>query len=103
MLFKSCIDSDGYILNFQFRKTYNYQATYAFMTRLVKHFGKPSVLMTDKAPALLCTFKNCRKTIIISIPDPVPSKEWNVSGYIYRGEVPKKTPSFQHTRNYSNY
>ncbi|CDN39598.1 unnamed protein product [Bacillus thuringiensis DB27] len=69
------IAMDRYTLNFQLRKTHNYQATYAFMKRLVKHFGKPSVLTTDKAPALLCAFKNCRKMIIISIPDTLPSKE----------------------------
>ncbi|MBG9934808.1 hypothetical protein ABB04_00615 [Bacillus tropicus] len=93
---------DGYTLNFQLRKTHNYQATYAFMKRLVKHFGEPSVLTPDKALVLLCAFKNCRKMIIISIPDTLPLKEpKRVSLYI--GEVFKETPPFQHTRNYSNY
>ncbi|MED1511998.1 DDE-type integrase/transposase/recombinase, partial [Bacillus proteolyticus] len=32
-----------------------------FMKRLVKHFGEPSVLTTDKAPALLCAFKKLQK------------------------------------------
>ncbi|CDN39594.1 unnamed protein product [Bacillus thuringiensis DB27] len=98
------IAMDRYTLNFQLRKTHNYQATYAFMKRLVKHFGKPSVLTTDKAPALLCAFKNCRKMIIISIPDTLPSKESKrVRLSLYIGEVFKETPPFQHTRNYSNY
>jgi len=55
------IDSDGHTLDFQLRKTRNHQAAYAFMKRLVKHFGEPSVLTTDKAPALLCAFKKLKK------------------------------------------
>ncbi len=31
------------------------------MKRLVKHFGEPSVLTTDKDPALLCAFKKLQK------------------------------------------
>ncbi|WP_153043848.1 DDE-type integrase/transposase/recombinase, partial [Bacillus thuringiensis] len=48
-------------LDFQLRKTRNHPAAYAFMKRLVKHFGEPSVLTTDKAPALLCAFKKLQK------------------------------------------
>ncbi|MFV1456837.1 IS6 family transposase [Bacillus mycoides] len=55
------IDSDGHTLDFQLRKTRNHHAAYAFMKRLVKHFGEPSVLTTDKAPALLCAFKKLQK------------------------------------------
>ncbi|MGR5993164.1 IS6 family transposase [Bacillus cereus] len=55
------IDSDGHTLDFQLRKTRDHQARYAFMKRLVKHFGEPSVLTTDKAPALLCAFKKLQK------------------------------------------
>ncbi|MGH0945179.1 IS6 family transposase [Bacillus mycoides] len=55
------IDSDGHTLDFQLRKTRNHQAAYAFMKRLVKHFGEPSVLTIDKAPALLCAFKKLQK------------------------------------------
>ncbi|OUB07096.1 IS6 family transposase [Bacillus thuringiensis serovar yunnanensis] len=55
------IDSDGHTLDFQLRKTRNHQAAYAFMKRLVKHFGEPSVLTTDKAPAVLCAFKELQK------------------------------------------
>ncbi|WP_240671917.1 DDE-type integrase/transposase/recombinase, partial [Bacillus thuringiensis] len=32
----------------------NHQAAYMFMKRLVKAFGEPTILTTDKAPALLC-------------------------------------------------
>ncbi|MEJ9178269.1 IS6 family transposase, partial [Bacillus thuringiensis] len=54
------IDSDGHTLDFQLRKTRNHQAAYSFMKRLVKQFGEPSVLTTDKAPALLCAFKKLK-------------------------------------------
>ncbi len=30
------------------------------MKRLIKTFGEPTVLITDKAPALLCAFKKLR-------------------------------------------
>lgn len=43
------IDKDGYILDIQLPKTRDHQAAYAFMKRLVKAFGEPTVLMTDKA------------------------------------------------------
>ncbi len=32
-----------------------------FMKRLVKAFGEPTVLTTDKAPALLCAFEKLKK------------------------------------------
>ncbi len=34
------IDSDGYTLDFQLRKTRDHQAAYAFMKRLMKKHGK---------------------------------------------------------------
>ncbi|MDY7965760.1 DDE-type integrase/transposase/recombinase, partial [Bacillus thuringiensis] len=36
------------------------QAAYAFMKRLVKDFGEPTVLTTDKAPALLCALNKLK-------------------------------------------
>ncbi|WP_142288637.1 IS6 family transposase, partial [Bacillus thuringiensis] len=55
------IDSDGYTLDFQLRKTRDHQAAYAFIKRLMKQFGEPTVLTTDQAPALLCAFKKLKK------------------------------------------
>ncbi|CAH2466739.1 MULTISPECIES: IS6 family transposase [Bacillus cereus group] len=55
------IDKDGHTLDIQLRKKRDYQAAYAFMKRLVKTFGEPKALTTDKAPALLCAFKKLRK------------------------------------------
>jgi putative transposase len=50
------IDQEGYTLDIQLRKTRDHQA--AYMKRLVKAFGEPTALTTDKAPALLCALKN---------------------------------------------
>ncbi|WP_142389106.1 IS6 family transposase, partial [Bacillus thuringiensis] len=55
------IDKEGYTLDIQLRKKRDHQAAYAFMKRLVKHFGEPTVLTTDKAPALLCAFKKLKE------------------------------------------
>ncbi|MDM5194642.1 IS6 family transposase [Bacillus hominis] len=54
------IDQEGYTLDIQLRKTRDHQAAYMFMKRLVKAFGEPTVLTTDKAPALLCAFKKLK-------------------------------------------
>ncbi|EOO70948.1 hypothetical protein IIC_04497 [Bacillus cereus VD021] len=55
------IDKDGHTLAIQLRKNRDHQAAYAFMKRLVKTFGEPTVLTTDKARALLCAFNKLRE------------------------------------------
>ncbi|MBK5469322.1 IS6 family transposase [Bacillus sp. TH19] len=55
------IDRDGYTLDIQLRKTRNHQDAYMFMKRLVKIFGEPTVLTTDKAPTLLCAFNKLKE------------------------------------------
>ncbi|PEP21423.1 IS6 family transposase [Bacillus wiedmannii] len=55
------IDKEGYTLDIQLRKKRNHQAAYAFMKRIVKVFGEPTVLTTDKAQALLCTFNKLKE------------------------------------------
>ncbi len=55
------IDKDGHTLDIQLRKKPDHQATSAFMKRLGKLFGEPTVLTTDKALALLCKFNKLRK------------------------------------------
>ncbi|WJE55959.1 IS6 family transposase (plasmid) [Bacillus cereus] len=55
------MDADGRTLDFQLRQTRDHKAAYAFMKKLVKHFGEPMALVTDKAPALLCSFKKLKK------------------------------------------
>ncbi|HDR3658636.1 TPA: IS6 family transposase [Bacillus cereus] len=51
------MDQEGDTLDIQLRKTRDHQAAYVFMKRLLKTFGEPTVLTTDKAPALLCALK----------------------------------------------
>ncbi|MBG9832117.1 transposase, partial [Bacillus wiedmannii] len=48
-------------MDIQLRKTRDHQAAYMFMKRLVNAFGEPTVLTTDKVPALLCAFKKLQK------------------------------------------
>ncbi|CAH2464479.1 hypothetical protein IIQ_00012 [Bacillus cereus VD118] len=55
------IDKDGHTLDIQLSKNRDHQAAYAFMKRLVKTFGEPTVLTTDKARALLCAFNKLRE------------------------------------------
>jgi putative transposase len=55
------IDKEGHTLDIQLRKKRDYQAAYAFMKRLVKTFGEPTVLTTDKAPALLCALNKLKE------------------------------------------
>nr|WP_240671907.1 IS6 family transposase [Bacillus thuringiensis] len=54
------IDRDGNTLDIQLRKTRDHQAAYMFMKRLVKDFGEPTILITDKDPALLCALKKLK-------------------------------------------
>ncbi|MBG9687644.1 IS6 family transposase (plasmid) [Bacillus mycoides] len=55
------IDKGEYTLDIHLRKTRDHQVAYAFMKRLVKAFGEPTVLTTDKAPALLCAFNKLKE------------------------------------------
>ncbi len=54
------IDSSGVTLDIWLRKKRNSQAAYAFFKRLVKQFGEPRVLVTDKAPSLACAFRQLK-------------------------------------------
>lgn len=59
------IYGDEHTLNIQLRKTRDSQTAYMFLKRLIKGFGKPTVLNT--APSLLCAFKKFPFTSIRSI------------------------------------
>ncbi len=48
-------------MDIQLRTKQYHQAAYAFMKRLVTMFGKPTVLTTDKAPALLWAFQKLKE------------------------------------------
>ncbi len=54
------IDKYGHTLDIQLCKKRDHQAAYAVMKRIVKTFGEPTVLTTDKAPALLCAFNKLK-------------------------------------------
>ncbi|EOO24077.1 hypothetical protein IIU_06864 [Bacillus cereus VD133] len=47
-------------MDIQLRKTRDHQVAYMFMKRLVKAFGEPTVLTTDKVPALLYALKKLK-------------------------------------------
>ncbi|AQP54404.1 IS6 family transposase [Vagococcus penaei] len=54
------IDSSGLTLDTWLRKNRDKQAVYAFFKRLVKQFGEPRVLVTDKAPSLRSAFNRLK-------------------------------------------
>lgn len=54
------IDSSGLTLAIWLRKKRDSQAAYAFFKRLIKQFGEPRVLVTDKAPSLACDFNRLK-------------------------------------------
>lgn len=54
------IDSSGLTLDRSLRKKRDSLAAYAFFKRLIKHFGNPRVLVTDKAPSLTCAFNQLK-------------------------------------------
>ncbi|MDM5152629.1 IS6 family transposase [Bacillus sp. DX1.1] len=55
------IDKEGQTLDIQLRKKRDTQAAYSFMKRLVRTYGEPTVLTTDKAPSLICAFKKLKR------------------------------------------
>ncbi|EEM13270.1 MULTISPECIES: IS6 family transposase [Bacillus] len=55
------IDKKGQTLVIQLRQKRDTQAAYAFMKRLVRTFGEPTVLTTDKAPSLAFAFKKLKE------------------------------------------
>ncbi|CAI8876193.1 transposase [Bacillus pseudomycoides] len=55
------IDKEGQTLDIQLRKKRETQAAYAFMKRLVRTYGEPTVLTTDKAPSLIYAFKKLQR------------------------------------------
>ncbi len=59
------IDKDGHTLDFQLRKTRNHQAAYAFMKRLVKHFGEPSVLHNRPSSCITLCFQKVEEKRVL--------------------------------------
>lgn len=55
------IDADGLTLDIRLRKKGNTQAAHAFLKRLVKQFGEPKDIVTDKAPSIKSAFNKLKK------------------------------------------
>lgn len=55
------VDSQGNTLDFCLRKKCNHKSAMAFLTRLIKHYGEPRALVSDKNPAIICAVKKLRK------------------------------------------
>lgn len=53
-------DSSGLTLDIWLRKNRDKHAAYAFFKRLIKHFGEPRVIVTDKAPSLSSAFNQIK-------------------------------------------
>ncbi|OJG56488.1 hypothetical protein RT43_GL001742 [Enterococcus italicus DSM 15952] len=54
-------DAEGLTLDIWLRKKRDTQAAYAFLKRLVRQFGEPKVLVTDKALSIGRAFKKLQK------------------------------------------
>lgn len=62
------IDSFGLTIDIWLRKKRDGQAAYAFFKRIVKQFGEPRVLVTDKAPSLYYEFKQVKSEGYFTFP-----------------------------------
>lgn len=71
------IDSSGLTLDIWLRKNRNTQSAYAFFKRLIKHFGEPRVLVTDKAPSLTCAFNKLKSEGLLNTTDHRTNKYLN--------------------------
>lgn len=54
-------DSQGNTLDFCLRKKCNHKSTMTFLMKLIKQYGAPRALVSDKNPAILCAVKKLRK------------------------------------------
>ena len=55
------IDSQGMTLDIWLRRKRDSKSAYAFFNRLLKQFGAPRVIVTDKAPSILAAFIKLQK------------------------------------------
>lgn len=59
------IDSQGNALDFCLRKKRNHNSTMAFLIKLIKQYGEPRALVSDKNPAIICAIKKLRKNKVL--------------------------------------
>lgn len=55
------IDSEGMTLDIWLRRKRDANSAYAFFKRLLKQFGAPRVIVTDKAPSIKAAFNQLQK------------------------------------------
>lgn len=91
-------------MDIQLRKKRDNKAAYAFMKRLMKIFGEPTVLTTDKAPALLCAFKKLRENGFFKHTTHCTIKDIETIHALYKkNRRLDQTPVFRCAVNYKNY
>ena len=61
------IDAEGHTLDIWLRKQRDNHSAYAFIKRLIKQFGKPQKVITDRAPSTKVAMAKVRKTRYQSI------------------------------------
>ena len=71
------IDSSGLTLDIWLRKNRDSQSAYSFFKRLIKHFGEPRVIVTDKAPSLNCAFNRLKSENLFTKTEYRTSKYLN--------------------------
>lgn len=71
------IDSSDITLDIWLRKNRDKQAAYAFFKRLIKQFGEPRVLVTDKALSLSSAFNRLQSEGLFSKTEHRTSKYLN--------------------------
>ena len=55
------VDSQGNTLDFCLRKKRNHKSAMVFLTKLIKQYGEPRALVSDKNPAIICAIKKLHK------------------------------------------
>lgn len=96
------IDSSGLTLDIWLRKNRDSQAAYSFFKRLLKQFGNPRVIVTDKAPSLTCALKQLKsKGLLVSIIHRTSKYLNNIIEQDHR-PIKKRNKSYQSLRTASN-
>ncbi|MBO0486701.1 IS6 family transposase [Vagococcus fluvialis] len=71
------IDSSRLTLDIWLRKNRDSQSAYSFFKRLIKQFGEPRVIVTDKAPSLSCAFNRLKSEKLFTKTEHRTSKYLN--------------------------
>jgi len=96
------IDSSVLTLDIWLRKNRDSQAAYAFFKRLIKQFGEPRVLVTDKAPSLSCAFNRLKEEGLFIFATHRTSKYLNNMIEQDHRHIKKRHKSYQSMRTASS-